>query len=71
MVYLRRINKAMPTLTGGGHVGIDVGLTHFATLSTGEKIDNPRHLSKRQKRLACLQRRLAKKKKGSKNDTSR
>jgi putative transposase len=22
-------------------IGIDVGLTHFATLSTGEKIDNP------------------------------
>ena len=31
-------------LTGGGEVGIDLGLTHFATLSTGEKIENPRHL---------------------------
>ena len=24
-------------------IGIDLGLTHFATFSTGEKIDNPRH----------------------------
>jgi putative transposase len=28
----------------GPHVGVDMGLNHFATLSTGEKIDNPRHL---------------------------
>lgn len=26
-------------------VGIDLGVTHFATLSTGEKIENPRHLN--------------------------
>jgi putative transposase len=54
-------------LTGGAEVGIDLGLTTFATLSTGEKIDNPRHLAKRQKRLARAQRRLSKKKKGSNN----
>jgi putative transposase len=48
-------------------VGIDLGLMHFATLSTGEKIANPRYLTKRQKRLARLQRRLAKKRKGSRN----
>jgi len=48
-------------------VGIDLGLTHFATLSTGEKIKNPRHLAKRQKRIARLQRRLARKRKGSNN----
>jgi putative transposase len=54
-------------LTGGGEVGIDLGLTHFATLSTGEKIENPRHLLKRQKKLARAQRRVARKKKGSNN----
>ena len=48
-------------------VGIDLGLTHFATLSTGEKIDNPRHLDRQQKKVARLQRRLARKKKGSNN----
>ena len=26
-------------------VGIDVGIKHFATLSTGEKIENPKHLA--------------------------
>lgn len=62
-----RINRQITPLAGGGQVGIDLGLTHFATLSTGEKIDNPRHLARRQKRLVRLQRRLAKKQKGSKN----
>lgn len=62
-----RINRKVEPLTGGGQVGIDLGLKDFAVLSTGEKIANPRHLAKRHKRLATLQRRLAKKKKGSKN----
>src|SRR4051812_6586069 len=48
-------------------IGIDVGLTHFATLSTGEKIDNPRHLNKALRRLASAQRHLSRKQKGSKN----
>jgi putative transposase len=48
-------------------IGIDVGLAHFATLSTGEKIDNPRHLNKALRRLASAQRHLARKQKGSKN----
>ena len=29
--------------------GIDMGLSHFAIKSDGVKIDNPRHLSKRQR----------------------
>ena len=46
-------------------VGIDVGIKHFATLSTGEKIDNPKYYEKSQKKLAVLQRRVSKKVKGS------
>jgi putative transposase len=46
-------------------VGIDLGVAHFATLSTGEKIENPRHYRRAQKRLAHLQQNLARKKKGS------
>ncbi|MFE2495857.1 RNA-guided endonuclease InsQ/TnpB family protein [Streptomyces scopuliridis] len=42
-------------------VGIDVGLTHLLTLSTGEKITNPRHERKDRARLALAQRHLAKK----------
>lgn len=50
----------------GESVGIDFGISRLATLSTGERIANPKHGSKRAKRLAVLQRRLAKKQKGSK-----
>ena len=48
-------------------VGIDLGLKDFLTLSTGEKVENPKYFDKEFKRLACLQRRLSKKKKGSAN----
>ena len=46
---------------------MDVGLTDFATLSTGEKITNPRHLEKKARRLARYQRQMARKQRGSKN----
>lgn len=45
--------------------GIDVGLTHFATLSSGEQIDNPRFFRKDEKALAIVQRRLSKEAKGT------
>lgn len=48
-------------------VGIDLGLTHYAVLSTGEKVANPNYLKNTQTRLAVLQRRLDRKQKGSKN----
>ncbi|NMG56225.1 IS200/IS605 family element RNA-guided endonuclease TnpB [Aromatoleum aromaticum] len=48
-----------------GKVGIDLGLTHFAILSTGEKIAAPNTFRKHEAKLAKLQRRLAKKQKGS------
>ena len=46
-------------------VGIDLGLLHFATLSTGETIENPRYFRKGAKKLATLQQALSKKKRGS------
>ena len=48
-------------------VGIDLGLLDVVTLSTGEKTGNEHFFRKEEKRLACLQRRHAKKRKGSKN----
>src|ERR1035441_520486 len=48
-------------------VGIDAGITSLVTLSTGEKIANPRHERRDRARLAKAQRRLAKKQKGSAN----
>lgn len=46
-------------------VGIDLGLTHFAILSNGEKIENPRFQKKRLKRLRKANKRLARRQKGS------
>jgi len=48
-------------------IGIDLGLTHFAILSTGEKISNPKVFATNEKKLAKAQRVLAKKQKGSAN----
>ncbi|NJK57258.1 MAG: IS200/IS605 family element transposase accessory protein TnpB, partial [Pleurocapsa sp. SU_5_0] len=45
--------------------GIDLGLTHFAILSTGEKIENPRLHKKMLRRIKLANRRLAKAKKDS------
>jgi len=56
-----------PTIQENLTVGIDVGLKDYATLSTGEKIDNPRHLRKTEQKLARAQRRLSRKVKGSQN----
>jgi len=46
-------------------IGIDVGLTHFATLSDGRKIDNPRFYRTAEAILRIAQRRIARRKRGS------
>ena len=46
-------------------VGIDMGLTAFATLSTGEAIDNPRWYRQTEASLAAAQRDLAAKRPGT------
>lgn len=46
-------------------VGVGVGLDHLLTLSTGEKITNPRHERRDRVRLARAQRELSRKAKGS------
>lgn len=46
-------------------VGIDVGIKDFAVCSNGDTYANPKFLEKAEKRLKVLQRRFAKKKKGS------
>jgi putative transposase len=53
----------------GTAVGIDAGITSLLTLSTGEKIANPRHERRDREKLAQAQRQLAKKRKGSANRT--
>jgi putative transposase len=50
-----------------GTVGVDLGVHTFAALSNGELIENPKIKAAHAKRLARLQRRLAKSQKGSRN----
>ncbi|MFE2440976.1 RNA-guided endonuclease InsQ/TnpB family protein [Streptomyces melanosporofaciens] len=53
-----------PLPASGSAVGIDAGLDHLLTLSTGEKIANPRHERRDRARLARAQRDLARKARG-------
>lgn len=64
LVAVERVEQVVPT---GKAIGIDVGLNHFYTDSTGETVANPRHLRKSEKALKRAQRRVSSKKKGSKN----
>ena len=48
-------------------VGVDLGITTLAALSTGEKIANPKYEKADRAKLAKAQRNLARKKKGSAN----
>lgn len=49
----------------GEVIGIDFGISRLATLSNGERIANPKHGEKWQRRLAFYQKRLARCRKGS------
>ncbi|MEU6878963.1 RNA-guided endonuclease TnpB family protein [Streptomyces sp. NPDC046712] len=49
-------------------VGVDLGLSHFAILSDGTKIDSPRFLRRAEKKLKKAQRHLSRKAKGGKPD---
>lgn len=58
--------EAVPKPPQEESVGIDVGLTDFATLSNREKIKNPRFFRRGEKKLAKAQRGFAKTEKGTK-----
>ncbi|SCL13795.1 RNA-guided endonuclease InsQ/TnpB family protein [Micromonospora inyonensis] len=51
----------------GRVVGVDLGLTDFAVLSTGERVPHPRHMERRERRLKRYQRMMARRRKGSAN----
>ena len=56
-----------PLPDAGTEVGIDLGLTHFAILSDGRKIANPRFLRRAERKLRKAQKALSRKVKGSSN----
>lgn len=47
-------------------IGVDLGIKTFATLSDGRKVDNPKWLRRKTQKLEVEQRKLSRKKKGSK-----
>ncbi|MFU8872523.1 RNA-guided endonuclease InsQ/TnpB family protein [Micromonospora sp. SL4-19] len=51
----------------GQVVGVDLGLTDFAVLSTGGRIPHPKHMERRERRLKRYQRMMARKQRGSNN----
>jgi putative transposase len=57
--------EPLPVPALGQLVGMDVGLTTFATLSTGEESAHPRFFRGEEKSLAKVQRRLSKEEKGT------
>lgn len=57
--------EAAPLPFNRNTIGIDVGLSSFATLSDGTVIQNPKWFRAAQARLRRLQRRVARRKKGS------
>jgi putative transposase len=60
-------DDVIETAPACGAVGVDAGLDHLLTLSTGEKITNPRHERRDRAALARAQRAYARKAKDSKN----
>ena len=59
-----RTRTARPS---GRHIGIDTGVTSFAVLSDGTRIENPMYLTRSLKKLYRLQKGLSRKKKDSAN----
>lgn len=55
-----------PVVREGRTIGIDLGLKDFATISTSEKVENPRHLKKTLNKIKYQHYKLSKNKKGSK-----
>jgi putative transposase len=59
--------EPQPAASLRGSVGIDFGLSRFATLSTGEVVETQAHFRRSERRLKGLSRGLARKQKGSRN----
>ncbi len=58
-------HEAQPSLVCNEPIGLDVGLSTFATLSDGTEIENPRYHKKSQAKLRRAQRKVSRRKKSS------
>ncbi len=66
-IFCAEQEKKAPKENNGNAVGIDLGLTNFATLSDEKIIKNPRHFRIYEEKLAFFQRLLSRCKKWSRN----
>ena len=57
--------EAEPLAESAEAIGLDVGLSAFVTLSSGEEVENPRHSRTAQAKLRRAQRKVARRKRGS------
>src|SRR6266566_8747921 len=64
-VVVTALVEAEKLPTSDEAVGIDLGLLHFATLSDGSTLENPRYYRQAEKRLQKHQQSLSRKKRGS------
>lgn len=67
VIFLVEENQCPYIPKTGESVGIDVGIERFATLSTGEQIENPQYLRKSEAQLKRAQRNVSRKKLRSAN----
>lgn len=65
IIFSCEVERPAPLPCSSEEVGIDLGVTHFAALSDGDFIDNPRHFRTAEKQLAKRQQALSRKKRGS------
>jgi putative transposase len=65
--FILDLGEASKKIVPKTSIGIDLGLTHFATLSNDEQIDNPRFYRNSEKVLARRQRKLARKQRKSRS----
>jgi IS605 OrfB family transposase len=65
VVFSCEVEQPEPLPPVESEVGIDLGVTHFAALSDGTFIENPRHYRHAHKKLEQLQQALSRKKRGS------
>jgi len=65
VIFSCEVEQPEPLPVSYEDVGIDLGVTHLATLSNGEMIEHPRYYRKAQETLERRQQALSRKKKGS------
>jgi putative transposase len=65
VAFTVEVDREVPEPSGGGVVGVDLGVSSLAVLSTGEKIPTPRHYKRSLRKLRAASRAYARTRPGS------